>query len=307
MRPTLFTIGGGDVRTYGVAMALAFLVAVVLGARAAKRRAVGVSLWLDLCFWLLVSGVLGSRLLFVITNADAFYQQCAVGVSGAGSRSLWRVLIDCSRPLHVWEGGLVYYGGVIAATLTTVYYLRKRGASFLRVADLAAPLLALGHAIGRLGCLAAGCCYGKVALSGAGARFPRESLVFMELVQRRLLDAGAQMTPALHATQLYEALGEGLIFLALTLLTARRRYHGQIFIAYLLLYGLLRSVVEVFRDDPLRRFVFELYTPALNKSLGVGPGALLLSTSQAISLLMFVAAGVLWWKLRRARGGAAGA
>ena len=306
MHPTLIRFGEtGGLSTYGVLIAAAFLIGVVLGARVAQRQAIGVGNWLDLAFWVLVTSLLGSRLFFVITQADAYIRICA---GGETTRTLGKVLFDCSRPLHVWEGGLVYYGGLLCGIATSIYFTRKRKIAFLRVADLAIPIVAFGHAIGRLGCFAAGCCYGKACAADSvlGVSFPAMSLAYQELKARAAIAVDATHTPLLHATQLYEAFGESLIFIFLLWLGQRRRYHGQTLLAYLTLYPILRAVIELYRADPGRRFIFTFDTPALSRWLGLPTGEpLLLSTSQGISVAVLMAAAILWWRLRKRRAAAA--
>ena len=156
-------------------------------------------------------------------NADDFARICAGG--GAPTRGARAILTDCTRALRVWEGGLVFYGGVIAAAAFAFRFARREGWQPARIADLFAPALALGHAFGRLGCFAAGCCYGKEvggALgSGWGVRFPHGSVAFDQYVAAGL--SPSAFTPRLHPTQLYEAAGELVIFTVLLALRGRAR------------------------------------------------------------------------------------
>jgi prolipoprotein diacylglyceryltransferase len=123
-----------------------------------------------------------------------------------------------------------------------------------------------------------------------------------------LLAAGAAATPPLHPTQLYEAMAELGIALLLLLLARRKRRHGDVLLAYGALYAASRFVIELFRADPDRRYLVEIATPGLSRCLGLPPGAAtLLSTSQAISLMILLATGLLAWRWRRRAGGTAGA
>ncbi len=300
MRPILFHIGDAPISSYGIAIAIAFLVAVILGVRSARRQAISVTRVLDLAFWIIVTSLLGSRLLFVLTHAPQYYRICAVG-AGDGARGVGQLLIDCSRPLHVWEGGLVYYGGLLAATIFSWLYTRRHQMDFFRVADLAVPLIALGHFIGRVGCFTAGCCYGAPTSGGHfGVRFGRQSFALQDMRQLGLLGLGADRTPALHPTQLYEAAVELVLFVGLTALNAHRAYFGQTFVTYMAVYPVARAVIELYRADPARRFLVALGTPRLNRWLGL-PAALpvLISTSQAISAGTLVATFLIWRHVRR--------
>ncbi|HZS38776.1 MAG TPA: prolipoprotein diacylglyceryl transferase [Polyangia bacterium] len=255
-----------EVHSYGVAIAAAFIVAIWIGARTAKRLGEDAESVRDLCFWLLVSSMLGARLLFVVTNLPSFAESCRVGLGP--EHSLRDALWGCTRALHVWEGGLVFFGGLFGAVLAALWFTRRRGMSFARTADVLAPSVALGHFFGRLGCFAAGCCWGRESSAPWAMRFPPASLVFQQYVTDGRLDSAAGATPPLHPVQLYEALGELLLFFALAWLARRKRYDGQVLVAYLAGYAALRFVVELFRGDAGRKFV-----------------APWLSTSQLIALL----------------------
>jgi phosphatidylglycerol:prolipoprotein diacylglycerol transferase len=301
MHPTLFHLGGVGIHSYGIAIAIGFITAILLGVRAGRRQGIGADRVLDLAFWILVSTILGARVLYIVTEAQSYYRAC-VGADAAAPRGAGQIFRDCTLALQLWEGGLVYYGGLCAATLATLWFCRRRGLDFLRVADLVAPLAAIGHFFGRVGCFCAGCCYGKRTSSALGLEFPPPSMIYKELAQAGLLDPGARATPPVVPTQLLEAAGELALFLALTLLAPRKRYHGQLTLCYLAAYAALRFVLELYRADPDRRFVVELATPALARALGLAPDQpLLLSTSQLISLLVGAAVAYLYLRLRRTR------
>ncbi len=301
MHPTLFYLGGLGIHSYGVAIAAGFIAAILLGVRAARRQGIRVDHILDLAFWILISTILGARLLYLITEAPAYGRLC-LGSEAPAPRGLLQILADCSRGLWLWEGGLVFYGGLIAATFAVLWYCRRKGLPFFKLADVIAPLTALGHFFGRVGCFEAGCCYGKPTSSGLGLAFPPESMIFQELVKGGLLDAGARATPPVFPTQLYEAVGELAIYLVLVLFTPRKRYHGQVMLLYLSLYPILRFGLELLRADPDRHFVFAAATPSLARALGLPPEApLFLSTSQLVSVLVLAAAVVVWRRLRAGR------
>jgi phosphatidylglycerol---prolipoprotein diacylglyceryl transferase len=274
LRPVLFDLHLFSrefaLHTYGVAIAVAFLVAIFVGTRTAARSGEDPDKVRDLCFWLLVSSLVGARLVFLATNVPDYVRLCSEEH-------------DCWRALRVWEGGLVFYGGFFAALAVAVVYTRRRGMNFWRTADILAPSVALGHFFGRLGCFAAGCCWGKEASGRAlawAARFPAESLVFQDYVARGALPASAEVTPPLHPVQLYEALGELALFFALSLLGRKKRWDGQVLVGWLLGYALLRFVVELYRGDAVRKFV-------------IGT----VSTSQALAIFAALFATVLlWWR-----------
>ncbi len=300
MYPTLFHAGQLSLHTYGIAIAVGFLVGILLLVHSGRRQGISVERLLDLAFWILVSSLLGSRLLFIITDAKTTYGRC-VGLDQSGSRSVGQILFDCTRSLHLWEGGLVYYGGLISALFVSLWYTRRHKMNFYRVADLAIPFVALGHFFGRLGCFFAGCCYGKVTRAAWGLSFPPASMIYHEMVQYGLLSAAAKATPPVYPTQLFEAVAELGIFFLLLAINQHKRYHGQGLLIYLVTYPIVRFLLEMLRADPDRRYLISLDTPGLNRLLGLPQGSpALLSTSQLISLLCLIVAVVLLWHLRRA-------
>jgi phosphatidylglycerol---prolipoprotein diacylglyceryl transferase len=267
LRPVLFSLAlGGQpyvVHTYGIAIAVGFVVAILVGVRTARKMGEDAERVRDLCFWLLVSSLVGARLLFIVTMLPQYVDAC-------------RVAHDCFAIFRVWQGGLVFFGGFFGALLAAVWYTRRHNMGFFRVADILSPSVALGHFFGRLGCFAAGCCWGKPADVPWAVRFPSESLAYQDAVARGALPPSAEMTMPLHPTQLYEAFGELAIFFALSLLLRRKRWDGQILVAWLVAYSILRFTVEMFRGDAVRGFLF-----------GV-------STSQLIALLTLPLAAAIW-------------
>jgi phosphatidylglycerol:prolipoprotein diacylglycerol transferase len=194
---------------------------------------------LDLSFGILVAAMVGSRVLFIIVNWDE-YAHDLLGI------------------FEFWKGGLVFYGGFIGAVLFSIWYMRRHQMAFFPYADALAPTVAIGQALGRLGCFAAGCCWGEAcdAHFPLAARFPPDSLAYQSQASNRIITTGALSTIPIHPTQLYEALGTALIFLFLTYWRSRKRFHGELLALYLMMYAPLRAVVETFRGDEERGRVF---------------------------------------------------
>jgi phosphatidylglycerol:prolipoprotein diacylglycerol transferase len=257
MLPILFTIRLGSLslplHTYGLLLALAFLAGVVLAQREARRRGLDAEAVGDLTFWLLVAGIAGSMVFYVLLNRDEF-----TGPNFWADPPFQR----WPRVLVVWKIGLVFYGGFIAAALTTFFYMRARKMPFLPYADVLVPSVAFGHFLGRLGCFSAGCCWGSRASDGVpwAVRFPSGSSVFDTFAGAPDRYAPAAFlapdhlhTVGLHPVQLYEAFGELALFLVLVFLVRpRKRFHGQVFATWLVAYALLRGVLELFRGDLAR-------------------------------------------------------
>lgn len=309
MHPVLFEIAGYPLHLYAVMIATGFVVGIWLAARYGERVGLDRDMILDLCWWLLVSGLVGSRLAFIVVNWEQYYYPC---VDVAHFNELFpRNPIterDCTRLLRFWNGGLVFYGGVIGAMLTMVWFLRREQVPVLKVADALIPSLALGQFFGRLGCLAAGCCWGKPTDAAWGIQFPSRTMLFQQHFDSGLVAATDTLTHAVHPTQLYDAFGGLLLFGILVAIRQRKRWHGQVFVSWLLIYPLFRSTVEIFRgDDRERGFLFEIVSEPLNQALGLPAGsATFLSTSQFISLCAVGVALAILMKARKGRTPAAG-
>ena len=268
------------VHTYGLLVAGAFLVGIALARREARRRGQDPERVADLAFWILVAALVGSRVYFILVNWDDYF--------GAGRAVVATPFGRIPRLLAFWEGGLVFYGGFIGAALTAWWYMRRHGMRFLPYADTLIPSVAFGHFMGRLGCFAAGCCWGDVAHGRLpwAARFGPASLAYQALASRpdpaAYIAAGGRTTLPLHPVQLYESFGELAIFLVLVLVVRpRKRFHGQVLAAWLLLYAILRTAVEVFRGDVERGVV---------AGLGVG---------QWTSIVIFAAGAAVWVTARK--------
>jgi phosphatidylglycerol:prolipoprotein diacylglycerol transferase len=179
--------------------------------------------------------------------------------------------------VEVLRSGGVFYGGLIAATAVGIWYMRKHRLPAWKIADMGAPSIALGEAIGRWGCFAAGCCYGKPTDGPLGVRF----------TDPFAHDAvGTPLNVPLHPTQIYLSINAFLIFLILQWAYRRRTFDGEVFWLYVLLYAITRGLIENFRGDSVRGFLI--------------PGVL--STSQFIGLLAAAAAvGMLVFLYRRRR------
>jgi len=223
MYPVLLRVGPLTLHTYGVLLAAGFLFGLAFAVKQARKEGIPGERIIDIGFYVLLSAIVGSRLLFVVINAGYYVKHP----------------LDS---LKIWQGGLVFYGGLALAVPVAIRYMRKHSLDIRNIADIFAPSLAIGHAIGRLGCFSAGCCYGKPAQIPWAVTFLHpESL--------------ARTGMPLHPTQLYESAGEFLNFLVLMALRRHRSFKGQLFWTYIFLYSALRFVVEFFRGDEARGFV----------------------------------------------------
>ncbi|HET9553675.1 MAG TPA: prolipoprotein diacylglyceryl transferase [Anaeromyxobacteraceae bacterium] len=278
----------GEIRlplhTYGLLIATGFIVGIWLAQREAKRRGQDPEQIADLAFWILVAALVGSRVYFILVNWGDYF--------GAGSFLVSTPVGRIPRVLAIWEGGLVFYGGFIGAVLAAFVYMRRHRMDFLAHADSMIPSVAIGHFFGRLGCFAAGCCWGDVAHGHEPwlASFPPESLAYQTFVNRpnpaELLTPDRTATLPLHPTQLYESFGElGLFLLLVLVVRPRKKFNGQVLATWLMLYAVLRSTVESFRGDVERGMIL---------GLGVGTWT---------SLVIFVIGAALFasgWRRRQA-------
>jgi phosphatidylglycerol:prolipoprotein diacylglycerol transferase len=248
MHPVLFQLGPLTIYSYGVCVAAAFLLAIITAAARARRYGWSADVIYDISLYILVASLIGSRLLYVIETPDEFIQ------------APWEVFM-------IWRGGLVYYGGVIAAVIAAIVYLKKHRLSVGKGFDLLVPSLALGHAVGRVGCLLNGCCFGKVSFLPWAIRFPKGSPVyFYQLYVEGSLPPGSARSLPVHPTQIYSSIMELFIFVVLATYLPRKKFDGQIFWLYILLYGAGRFFVEFFRaDNPAVKWlgVLDLSVPQL--------------------------------------------
>src|SRR4030043_1413495 len=197
MHPILFRFGPLTIHTYGLLVAVGFLIGLGFAVRQARKEGTPADKIIDLGFYILLSAIIGLRLFFILINASHYIK----------------------NPLDIfkiWEGGLVFYGGVLLAVPTAIWYVKKNGLGIWRTADVFAPSIAIGHALGRLGCFFAGCCYGKTA----------EALPWA--VRFTYSESLAQIGIPLHPTQLYESAGEFINFLILIALRKNKAFKGQL-------------------------------------------------------------------------------
>jgi phosphatidylglycerol:prolipoprotein diacylglycerol transferase len=223
MHPILFEIGGFPVYTYGLLLAAAYLLGLQFALVRARTRGLDPNRVMDLGIWIIVSALVGAKLLLLIVDFDSFTSNPA-------------------ELLNLARSGGVFYGGLIAAVAVALWYLRRHRMPVWTVTDIFAPGIALGHVIGRLGCLFAGCCFGRPT------DVPWAITFHNEFAARNV---GTPLGIPLHPTQLYEAGAELLILLFLLFTERRGRYFpGRTFWTYMFLYGVSRFVIEFYRYDP---------------------------------------------------------
>lgn len=223
MYPRLFEVGPFTIYTYGVLLAAAFLLGLRLATARARKAGLDAGRVLDLGIYIIVAAIVGGKLLLLVTDFQSFKANPAELLSLARS-------------------GGVFYGGFLVALLVSVWFMRRHKLPLWRTCDVFAPGVALGHAVGRLGCLMAGCCWGHPTTEPWGITF--HDTFTGDYV-------GTPLGTALHPTQIYEALAEtAILFFLLWFERRGRNYAGRTFWTYILLYGVSRYAIEFFRGDP---------------------------------------------------------
>jgi phosphatidylglycerol:prolipoprotein diacylglycerol transferase len=261
MRPVLFAfhaplVGEVSFPAYFKMLSIGFGLAMVLTVRESRRMGMDHERILDTNLWMVVWGIIGARALSVIADGhfhdyvnyciapqkvhavDALTAYCQTAAQcgydylcDAATHSCYPPK-DCLLAFKPWRGGLTYYGGFIFAVAFAYYYVRKYKLGWWRTADLAAPGIMLGLVCGRLGCFLNGCCFGKPTSSWVGVVFPQHPHV------------------PVHPTQLYESAACFVVFTILYyVVRPRRRAFGDVFAWMLILYGVARSICEIWRDD----------------------------------------------------------
>ena len=206
----------GPIRSYGFLLAVSFAVGIWLSVRRGRRHGLDADAMLDACFQVLIWSIVGVRLFYVLTHLSEFHP--------------WY------RALFIWEGGLTLYGGILLSTAAVWRFARRRGLPFLALADVMAPQVALGIGITRIGCFLNGCCFGRVCHGPLGVRFPPASA------------AGAVTGgQPLYPTQLFASAAGFAIFAILLAWERRSAPTGATFGRFLLLYGVDRGIVDLFR------------------------------------------------------------
>src|SRR5207249_11704823 len=222
MYPRLFEFGPITVYTYGVLLAAAYLLGLKLAMTRAQKRGLDHNRVLDLGIYIIISALIGAKLLLLVTDFSTFRN-------------------DPKELLTLARSGGVFYGGLILAVVVALWYIRRAGLPLWTTCDVFAPGIALGHVVGRFGCLFAGCCYGKPTTKAGGVTVTDPFAP---------ANVGRPLGVPLHPTQLYEA-GAELLILGTLLWTERkgRPFAGRTFWLYMLLYAISRFIIEFFRGD----------------------------------------------------------
>jgi phosphatidylglycerol:prolipoprotein diacylglycerol transferase len=250
MFPILFRLGSLTIHAYGFFLAVGFVAGLVLATSRARKEGIAFERVVDLFFYTVLSAIIGSRILFVLINFDFFRK-------------------DPLQIIKMWEGGLVFYGGLLLAVGVSIGYMRWNRLPIWKWADLFSPSIALGLFFGRIGCFFAGCCYGRETSLPWGVVFTDPASL-------------ARLNVPLHPTQLYEAGSNLAIFFFLKWREKGKTFDGQIFWLFLFLYSVTRFFIEMLRGDP-RGSLFQKF----------------LSTSQEIGIFLAIASLFMLFYLKK--------
>jgi len=232
-----FEIGPVTLTWYGIFVVAGFMAGMWTASRRARLRQIHPDTIFDLGPWLLLGAIAGARACFVIT----YWQEEFAG------RAFYEVFM-------VQRGGLVYYGGLIGASVACIVFARIKKLPLWKLADILAPSIALGSFFGRWGCLMNGCCYGKPTTLPWGIQFPKGHDSYPDYV---------------HPTEIYDSLLNLVLYCFLAWLYRRRKFDGLVFGVYLICYAILRSFVELFRGDYTPEHYWKGMTPAQMLSVGI--------------------------------------
>ncbi len=239
MHPVAFQVGALTITWYGIMVAGGFLLALWAASRRAPFGGLTSESMLDLGPWLIIGAIIGARLLYVIT----FWREQFAGQ-------------PFTELFKVWRGGLVFYGGLIGATLGSILFALVRKIPTWKMGDTVAPSIPLGYAFGRIGCLLNGCCYGSACSLPWAIHFP----------------PGVGAAPqGVHPTQIYDVIWGLLLYAWLARLYRRKSFDGQVFVSFLFGYATLRFLSEFMRGDypPDQLYFGGHITPAQIVSIGI--------------------------------------
>ena len=245
MHPVLVSVGWFNVYSFGLMLALSFLIGIYVSAFRAKKFGVNPQNILDLSVYLILTGVIGSRLLYVVFHLDEYNS-----------------IVDI---FALWQGGATLYGGFLLAIFAAYVFSKKKNIDFLLIVDIFSPALALGIMLTRVGCYLSGCCFGSPSTLPWAVSFPEGSPAG---AYARDLAAQAGGVITLHPTQLYAAANGLIVFVVLMALENKVVKRGATFGLLLMFYGVFRFTVDFFRYYKENMRVFMDLT--LNQLISVG-------------------------------------
>ncbi|HDP37355.1 MAG TPA: prolipoprotein diacylglyceryl transferase [Candidatus Atribacteria bacterium] len=247
----LFTVGSFPVYSYGVMIALAFIMAILLAMKEAKRYGENPERVLDISLYVILGALIGGRLGYILQYLDYY-------------------LKNPLKILYFRQGGLSFLGGFLVAYFLCWLYVKRTKISFWKYADIAAPSIAIGLGIGRIGCFLNGCCFGVVS-ENYGIEFPSLHMppVYLQQLKDGLIASGSSCTLPVIPTQIYASLCGFLIFFILHWMKKYKKYDGFLMLNFFILYSISRFTIEFFRFYENNYKIFNLLTVTQAILLGV--------------------------------------
>jgi len=264
MHSELIRLGPIIIHSYGACLAVSILLCYFVLVKLGRPLGYSSDFVSSLLTVLIVSGLIGARIFYVVEHWSHYSQHPA-------------------EIIKVWEGGLMFYGGLILSAVALIIFIRFQKKPIAEVLDIIVTAVPLGHAVGRIGCFLNGCCYGRTSQSCLAVQYPRGSIPWAEHIQHKIIASDAVCSAPVLPTQLIEAALNFAIFIILLLLFRRKRRAGEQVAAYMMLYAVVRFIVEYSRAD---------------ERLYIGP----FSISQTISIALFTIGLLLTVWLRRKPG-----
>jgi phosphatidylglycerol:prolipoprotein diacylglycerol transferase len=225
VKPILYNLGSLPIRSYGVAMALAFVVGILIARRRAKALGYDPDIIIDLAFFVIIASIVGARAAYVLVHWELFR-------------------LDPIQMFRIWDGGLAQYGGVTLGAVTGLLFFRHRGIAPWRGADIAAPSLAVGIAIGRIGCFLNGCCHGKACDLPWAVTFPPGS-------HAQYVFPGQPV----HPTQLYASIAALVFFFVLMAVDRKKPFDGFLLWLFVMLLAVYRFAIDSIRHYEAASFI----------------------------------------------------
>jgi len=241
--------------SYGLMMATAFIFAIMLTQKMVKREGLPKFIMPELSSIIIISSLIGARTFFLVFEEPP------------------TSILDI---FAIWKGGLVIYGGIIFAVISSIIYIKKKKLPLGKIFDAFAPSIGLGLFFGRIGCFFAGCCYGKPTDSVLGISFPAKAPVYD--------GTGIQQCSAVHPTQLYSSLAGMIIFILLMLLYKKKKFDGEIFLLLTVFYSISRFIIEIYRIDTPHNLILGQFSLSQGIGLIALPLSLILIISNRIKI-----------------------
>jgi phosphatidylglycerol:prolipoprotein diacylglycerol transferase len=238
MHPDFMSIGPLTIHSYGVMMALGFVAGLANWIWLGKRQGHSVQFCTDLMFWVMVAGIVGARIAYVMENWSYY-------------------AADPASIIRVDQGGLVFYGGFVAAGGAVVLFAKRHQVGLIRLFDLVVTSVPLAHALGRVGCFLNGCCFGRCTTARLHVAFPAHSIPWLSQLRAGQIEDTAASSLPVHPVQLYEAGFNLTVYALLVWLFHRRLRTGVITAVYLMLYAIGRFTLEFMRGDRADRVAVE--------------------------------------------------